>query len=48
MVLANSSNEHVRVPGNMKAHSVAIHPSATLKAVAGMAQSCGRDCASGR
>ena len=35
MVLANSSNEHVRVPGNMKAHSVAIHPSATLNAGAG-------------
>jgi hypothetical protein len=25
-VLANSSDQHVRVPGNMKPHSVAVHP----------------------
>jgi hypothetical protein len=34
-VIANSSNQHVRVPGNMKPHSVAVHPSPTLRAVAG-------------
>ena len=33
LVLANSSDQHVRVPGNMKPHSVAIHPSPTLQAV---------------
>ncbi len=26
-VIANSSDQHVRVPGNMKPHSVAVHPS---------------------
>ncbi len=26
-VLANSSDQHVRIPGNLKPHSVAVHPS---------------------
>ena len=34
-VSANSSDQHVRVPGNMKPHSVAVHPSPTLNIVAG-------------
>jgi hypothetical protein len=32
---ANSSDQHVRVPGNMKPHSVAVHPSPTLQAAIG-------------
>jgi hypothetical protein len=32
---ANSSDMHVRIPGNMKAHSVAVHPSPKLQAVVG-------------
>jgi hypothetical protein len=32
---ANSSDQHVRIPGNMKPHSVAIHPSPKLAAVVG-------------
>ena len=28
-LLANSSDQHVRVPGNMKPHGVAVHPSPT-------------------
>lgn len=35
LLLANSSDQQVRVPGNMKPHSVAVHPSPTLKAVVG-------------
>lgn len=35
MLLANSSNQHVRIPGNMKAHGVAVHPSPTLQAAVG-------------
>ncbi|MEX2307473.1 MAG: DUF1592 domain-containing protein [Pirellulales bacterium] len=35
LVLANSSDQHVRVPGNMKPHSVAVHPSPTLRAAVG-------------
>lgn len=34
-VAANSSDQHVRIPGNMKPHSVAMHPSPTLQVVAG-------------
>lgn len=30
-VVANSSDQHVRVPGNMKPHGVAVHPSPKLK-----------------
>jgi len=29
-VVANSSDQHVRIPGNMQPHSVAVHPSPTL------------------
>jgi hypothetical protein len=35
LLLANSSDQHVRIPGNMKPHSVAVHPSPTLKAAVG-------------
>jgi len=35
IVAANSSDQHVRIPGNMKPHSVAMHPSTTLNIVAG-------------
>jgi hypothetical protein len=34
-LLANSSDQHVRIPGNMKPHGVAVHPSPTLQAVVG-------------
>lgn len=34
-VLANSSDQTVRIPGNMKAHSVAAHPSPKLRATIG-------------
>jgi hypothetical protein len=34
-VMANSSDQHVRIPGNMKPHGVAVHPSPTLQAVVG-------------
>jgi len=32
---ANSSDQHVRIPGNMKPHSVAIHPSPKMAAAVG-------------
>ncbi|MDB6130661.1 MAG: cytochrome, partial [Verrucomicrobiales bacterium] len=32
---ANSSDQHVRIPGNMKPHSIAVHPSPKLQAVVG-------------
>jgi hypothetical protein len=32
---ANSSDQHVRIPGNMKPHSVAVHPSPKLAAAIG-------------
>jgi hypothetical protein len=35
LLFANSSNQHVRIPGNMKPHSVAVHPSPTLRAAVG-------------
>ncbi len=35
LLLANSSDQHVRVPGNMKPHGVAVHPSPTLRAAVG-------------
>ena len=35
LLAANSSDQHVRIPGNMKPHSVAVHPSPTLAAVVG-------------
>jgi hypothetical protein len=34
-VVANSSGQHVRIPGNLKPHSVAMHPSPTLRVAAG-------------
>ena len=34
-LVANSSGQHVRIPGNMKPHSVAVHPSPKLRAVVG-------------
>lgn len=34
-ITVNSSDQHVRVPGNMKPHSVAVHPSPQLAAVVG-------------
>ncbi|MEX2213880.1 MAG: DUF1592 domain-containing protein [Phycisphaeraceae bacterium] len=35
LLLANSSDQHVRVPGHMKPHGVAMHPSPTLRAAVG-------------
>ncbi len=35
MLLANASDKPVRIPGNMKPHSVAVHPSPTLRAAVG-------------
>jgi len=32
LLLANSSDQAVRIPGNMKAHGVTVHPSPTLNA----------------
>jgi hypothetical protein len=34
-LFANSSDQHVRIPGNMKPHSVAVHPSPKLQAAVG-------------
>ena len=34
-LLTNSSDQHVRIPGNMKPHGVAVHPSPTLRAAVG-------------
>src|SRR6185436_14277145 len=34
-VLANSSDQPVRIPGNMKAHGVAVHPSPSLRVIVG-------------
>ena len=34
-VIANSSDQHVRVPGNLKPHSVAMHPSPSLRVASG-------------
>jgi len=35
LLVANSSDQNVRIPGNMKPHSVAVHPSPTLRAAVG-------------
>jgi len=35
LLVANASDEHVRIPGNMAPHSVAVHPSPKLQAVVG-------------
>ncbi|QDV39078.1 DUF1592 domain-containing protein [Tautonia plasticadhaerens] len=34
-VVANSSDEHVRIPGKLRPHSVAMHPSPSLRVAAG-------------
>ena len=34
-VVANSSDQHVRIPGNMKPHGVAVHPAPTLQVAIG-------------
>ncbi|MGV3772243.1 MAG: DUF1587 domain-containing protein, partial [Verrucomicrobiales bacterium] len=34
-IIANASDNHVRVPGNLKGKGVAVHPSPTLKAAVG-------------
>jgi hypothetical protein len=34
-LMANSSDRHVRIPGNMKPHGVVVHPSPTLQAAVG-------------
>ncbi len=34
-LVANSSDKHVRIPGNMKPHGVCVHPSPTLHAAVG-------------
>jgi hypothetical protein len=34
-LVANSSDQHVRIPGNMKPHSVAVHPAPKESAVVG-------------
>ena len=35
LLVANSTDQHVRIPGNMKGHGVAVHPSPQLKAAVG-------------
>lgn len=35
LLLTNSSDQHVRIPGNMRPHGVVVHPSPTLRAVVG-------------
>ncbi|MDB5390599.1 MAG: cytochrome, partial [Planctomycetaceae bacterium] len=35
LLVANSSDQQVRIPGNMKPHSVAVHPSPTLRTAVG-------------
>jgi hypothetical protein len=35
LLVANSSDRHVRIPGNMKPHGVCAHPSPTLQAAVG-------------
>jgi hypothetical protein len=34
-LMANSSDQHVRIPGNLKPHGLVVHPSPTLSAVVG-------------
>jgi hypothetical protein len=34
-VMANSSDQHVRIPGNLKPHGIAVHPSPTQQVVIG-------------
>ncbi len=35
LLLTNAANEHVRVPGNMRAHAVCVHPSPTRQIAVG-------------
>jgi hypothetical protein len=35
ILVANSSDQHVRIPGNMKPHGVAVHPTPTFNAIVG-------------
>jgi hypothetical protein len=35
LLLANSSDNHVRIPGNMRPHAIVVHPSPTLRAAVG-------------
>jgi hypothetical protein len=35
LLVANSSGQHVRIPGNMKPHGIAVHPSPKLRAAVG-------------
>jgi hypothetical protein len=35
IVVANSSSQHVRIPGNLKPHSVAVHPTPSLRVAVG-------------
>ncbi len=35
LLLANSSDQHVRIPGNMRPRGVVVHPSPTLRTVVG-------------
>ena len=35
LLLANSSDQLVRIPGNLKAHGIVVHPSTTLQAAVG-------------
>jgi hypothetical protein len=35
ILIANSSDQHVRIPGNLKPHSVAVHPSQTVRVAVG-------------
>jgi Protein of unknown function (DUF1592)/Protein of unknown function (DUF1588)/Protein of unknown function (DUF1587)/Protein of unknown function (DUF1585)/Protein of unknown function (DUF1595)/Planctomycete cytochrome C len=35
IAVANSSSQHVRIPGNLKPHSVAVHPTPSLRVAAG-------------
>jgi Protein of unknown function (DUF1592)/Protein of unknown function (DUF1588)/Protein of unknown function (DUF1585)/Protein of unknown function (DUF1587)/Protein of unknown function (DUF1595)/Planctomycete cytochrome C len=34
-IVANSSSQHVRIPGNLKPHSVAVHPTPSLRVAVG-------------
>ncbi len=34
-IVANSSGQHVRIPGNLKPHSVAVHPTPSLRVAIG-------------
>ena len=43
LLVANSSDQHVRIPGNMKPHSVAVHPSPKLQTAVGWRSPSQRD-----